>query len=392
VRNAGEEQRLMVQGADGPSIEVARGPEISNPQWSPDGSQLFYQKFASATGAAPQIFLIASPRHDENPHYVAEGGTTACWSPDGTEIAAISDAMKLLDLTNVKTGEARRIQLPRFSYAKALDSSRHTGLLLIAVKVDDKTKIWTVRPDGTDVRTVSEEPDIESPRWVGDSIYYLRPRGNTSELVRISSTGGEKTSILGGLQAGDSFTISTDGSRLAYTRTDYSANLWRVATTNGRGPATAELKRLTSGTGYHGQPSFSPDGRQLAFTFGPNAVETNIFLLPPAGGERVQLTSVGHASMNSPAWSPDGQRIAFISNTGGAPRVPLVDRSGVSSNFERTNASDADNYLTWSPIEIMCKTRRAKTTFRFRVRARKRRLSYKDPDAWYLRKAGVFLG
>jgi serine/threonine protein kinase/WD40 repeat protein len=388
VRNVGEEQRLMVQGADGPSIEVARGLEIFEPQWSPDGSQLFYQKFASAA-SAPQIFLIASPRHDDNPRYVAEGGNTACWSPDGTEIATINDAMKLLDLTNVKTGQARRIQLPRFSFAKALDSSRHTGLLLIAVKVDDKTKIWTVRPDGTDVRTVTEEPDIESPRWVGDSIYYLRPRGNTSDLVRISSTGGEKTSILGGLQAGDSFTISADGTRLAYTRTDYSANLWRVATTNERGPAAAELKRLTSGTGYHGQPSFSPDGRQIAFTFGPNAAETNIFLLPPAGGERVQLTSVGHASMNSPAWSPDGQRIAFISKQGGAPRVALVDRSGGSIQIlERTNASDTDNYLTWSPNrEIVYQKPGAQNYLQVSSASQEERLIvHPDPNAWLFAK------
>jgi Tol biopolymer transport system component len=347
----GQEQKLMVQGTNGPAIEVAHGGEIFGPRWSPDGSQFFYQQTRS-DAEPPQIFVLAETRLNDNPRYVTRGGTEACWSPDGTQIVTAIDSLKMLELTNVKTGEAKRIPLPRFSFASALDSSYKNGLILVAVKVDGKTKIWTVRPDGSDLRTVAEEADgIESPRWAGDWIYFLRSQGSTSDLVRVSSTGREEaaSTVAGGLQAGHYLTISADSSRLAYTRVDHSANLWRVETRSAEAAGKGEVKQLTFGTGYYGHPSFSPDGRWIAFALGANSTETNIFRMP-VGGAPVQLTSAEHVSISSPAWSPDGRQIAFITNQTGIPKVGVVSAAGGAAQvFEQTNASDTNNYLSWYP-------------------------------------------
>ena len=341
----------MLQAVSGPAVELAHGGEyIFSPRWSPDGSQLLYQQVKS-DGNPPQVFVLAAKRLNENPRYIARGGTDASWSPDGKQVVIVVDSLKVLALTNVETGEVKRFPLPQFSTVKALDSSRKTGLILVAVNADDKTRIWTVRPDGSELRTVAEEDGgIESPRWAGDWIYYLRSQGSTSELVRVSSVGQEKAAIVaGGLQAGGYLTISADGSRVAYTRVDHNANLWQVETNSARATAKVEVKQLTSGTGYYADPSFSPDGRWIAFTLGPNARETNVFRMP-VGGQPVQLTSGEHVLFNSPAWSPDGRQIAFITDQTGTPKVGVVQAEGGQGQvFDRTNASDTNNYLTWYP-------------------------------------------
>ena len=181
--------------------------------------------------------------------------------------------------------------------------------------------------------------------------YYLHGKGSTQELSKVSVTrGGEPAVLADGLQTGRYFTLSVDGSRLAYTREDHISNLWRVDLPIAGKKAKPEISRLTSGTSYYGAPSFSPDGHEIAFALGPNPYETNIFKIPAAGSHPVQLTFFEHATSTSPAWSPDGQRIAFISDQGGRGKVWMIAASGGTARaLENTDASDTNYGLAWWP-------------------------------------------
>jgi Tol biopolymer transport system component len=70
---------------------------------------------------------------------------------------------------------------------------------------------------------------------------------------------------------------------------------------------------LTASPGDEGEPSFSPDGNQVAFSRDEaNGSNSHIYVkLIGTGGSPLQLTT-GPASDYSPAWSPDGRYIAFL--------------------------------------------------------------------------------
>src|SRR6185295_16323926 len=60
-------------------------------------------------------------------------------------------------------------------------------------------------------------------------------------------------------------------------------------------------------------PSFSPDGRWVAFESERSGDAHEIWLAEADGSNSVQLTRGPGLAQGSPRWSPDGRRIAFDS-------------------------------------------------------------------------------
>lgn len=125
--------------------------------------------------------------------------------------------------------------------------------------------------------------------------------------------------------------LSPDGERVAYVvmviderKHAYRSAIWEVPV-NG-GPA----RRLTAEPANATDPSWSPDGRWLAFVSDREGEvahkageaqkklgkgKPQIWLLPTNGGEAHQLTFLPHGA-STPVWSPDGQWLAFSAPVG----------------------------------------------------------------------------
>jgi Tol biopolymer transport system component/DNA-binding winged helix-turn-helix (wHTH) protein len=92
---------------------------------------------------------------------------------------------------------------------------------------------------------------------------------------------------------------------------------------------SASVLPLTSYSGYEQQPSFSPDGSQVAFSWdGQNEDNFDIYVKLVGPGEPVRLTTDA-APDQHPAWSPDGRYIAFLRySTGNTASILLIPALG----------------------------------------------------------------
>jgi Tol biopolymer transport system component/DNA-binding winged helix-turn-helix (wHTH) protein len=111
-----------------------------------------------------------------------------------------------------------------------------------------------------------------------------------------------------------------------------------------------EAVPLTSYTGFEAEPTFSPDGSHVAFTWdGENQDNHDIYVKAIGAEQPLQLTS-DRARDGSPAWSPDGTRIAFLRDKpGGGSEVRLIPPTGGSEHRIGEVQSLAHQGLSWSP-------------------------------------------
>jgi Tol biopolymer transport system component len=95
-------------------------------------------------------------------------------------------------------------------------------------------------------------------------------------------------------------------------------------------------------------PSWSPDGRKIAFTSLRDEGRPKIFVLDLEFNIIDQLSEDNNRDFQ-PSWSPDGSRLVFISTRNGPYQIWIMSANG--SNQERFSASGSRKNLdpVWSP-------------------------------------------
>jgi TolB protein len=156
-------------------------------------------------------------------------------------------------------------------------------------------------PDGTQI-VFTKAKDVTN-YWAGWGIY-------TTTL-----DGAETRLILGNSAIFRNPVWSPDGTRIAFQSRVVTSSDTAIFTIRADG---TDLRRVTEGgEGAYHDPAWSPDGTQIA-TFFSAAWKRNVTLVDLQGGIQRDLTAEFSGEMGtyegSPSWSPDGRRIAFDSD------------------------------------------------------------------------------
>ena len=192
--------------------------------------------------------------------------------------------------------------------------------------------IYTAMPGGEKSLQLTSNPGDCCPTWSPDGreIAFSRYSDKTLSIFVIPALGGTErrvyrgpASIAGGLS------WSPDGKSLAFPEAhefDPSTSWLSLLSL-----ADGSIRRLTTPPAafMDTQPSFSPDGSQLAFDRATIAgVSNDIYVIPTSGGRAARLTFDHRPIMGVPAWSADGKEIVFSSARRGQDSLWRVAASG----------------------------------------------------------------
>lgn len=291
-------------------VDLLNVPALSDAQLSPDGRQVLYVQAAADWAANKRISHIWRVNRDGSGSVLLTSGehgeTAPRWSPDGASIVFVArrggdDEPQLYVLPNAG-GEARRL-------------TTHPAAVSSPAWSPDGHTIYFVAPDPkTDAQKAKDE--------VKDDVYAFDEDYRQRHLWRVSVTTGETARITSGDFSVLSFTLSRDGSRIAFHRGPnplfgYSdrSEVWVMAS-DGSSP-----RELTRNTVAEAGATLSPDNTRVLFVAGANDrfetyYDDNIFVVPAAGGPARILTASLQHEVEAAEWSKDGRSIYFIVNMG----------------------------------------------------------------------------
>jgi len=334
---------------------LATQKTILGPALSPDGKMLAYVQ-ESGTGDDLYITRVAGGERMQLTKDVSRKGEPV-FSPDGEKIAF---ARKLPgddegELCTIATlgGDITTVIKGGSMPAWSPDGSR---LTFVRGKAGEPETLAIVDVNGSELRTILAAdaiyPFLGRPAWSpdGNTIAVTRSRGgDRREIWRVAVNGGTATPLTHGTdgESDDTPVFTADGNGLVFRSNRRGAwNIWftdlagKAATqlTTGAGPdsepsvardgsmaflnartryvlllydlATAQTKTILTDSGVLWAPSFSPDGREVAYSRGEPNGAWHLWTMPTDGSAARQLTA-GKLLEIYARYSPNGEEIYY---------------------------------------------------------------------------------
>jgi len=254
----------------------------------------------------------------------------------GASMAQLEKPVLAYQLTHVDTGEP----FPSPDGKKVLFESKVAGFY----------QLFTMNPDGSEITQITQDPwNHDTPSWSSDGtkISFVSDQNKHSVvyIMHVDRTGLERLSP----ENAESIhpTWSPDSTKVIYCADDdlappkkNDASIY-VVDVNSK-----EIKTLITG-GVNTYPSFSPDGKRIAFRKMIGDMNSEVFVANADGTEPKNLSN--HMAFDGwPAWSPDGKLIAFSSNRRANYQIHMMNADGSGVRLV-ANTEGRATEPRWSP-------------------------------------------
>jgi Tol biopolymer transport system component len=240
--------------------------------------------------------------------------------------------------------------------------------------VDVPSSVMVMNVDGSGLRTIYAGGVLGHPRWSPDGLKLVfsgqsaaRPPSTpcwwndvTCQLkifVANADGSGGLTHLTDSLSWNSTDPEwSPDGSRIAFTyRFDEIDDAYSIEVMNADGSGKSQVAYPSNWqTDVYMAPTWSPDGRSLAFqflSFASNGAEMSQILIKDLPGSRLRTLVPAFATVfqwsasgaSGPEWSPDGSRLLFRNDRGLA--LATLDGSAIT----QLTADLTDGTPSWTP-------------------------------------------
>jgi len=348
------EQHIYTTQIDGGPQNQLVDIQAREPAFSPDGKWIAYVEDKALGYAGGNLYIVSAT--GGTPKLVAKSNkaSSPIWSPDGSIIAFIDEEsgnqikfVRVQDDGNI-SGKVTSINVPEgIEKVMVLAGWAPDNKIGALLTTKQELSLYTLPAKGGQATKVLHDRLAIQPRWSpdGDQIIFITTKSGTLEeapnfeLASVPSKGGSGKLFtikqdhdfvhLYPPQGGNRF--SPDGKSIVFsgwTESDTAigfmqpaARIWRLSADG----HTVEKLTTEKGSFLDESPSWSPDGKKIAFirynvpeSTGTSwkLARSSIYIINSTGGEPELLVSEEEKSILLSVWSPDGKMIAYLSREG----------------------------------------------------------------------------